>query len=632
MNYADPFSSRFEVFGREHNHRIESINREAIEELRELLKSGCGGDGRVIVLQAPRAGYGKTSVLQSLYRDLGEDHQFVRVRLTGGRTTDAAHVLEYVLQALCEVVSGSTTLTRLDLLSRQILALGLEPLVASGEVPCQDRESALAALRDDPAQTFDFHHDGAATAHWTKSNFEVLGPRLAAELSRASGASLRESSYWVELLFRFATTPPDNVERARLLFETIFRNDLQSQSSSTAEERLHGLLALCGTVISPVLIIDDTEGLSTSPPDALALASFLSNISQCCPGTVVLLSVNDDIWESSFMPLLPGGLADRLLAHKVTLKAITRAEAEVLIAGRAGEDAAEVLTLIDWTALGEEFYPRKVLKVASDIWQQLERPSTEESPDDHELQQAEQPDPLADLPEFGEPHFQPERAPAHLEQPVELSVEQEPEVYPVEEPVPVLTPESSAVYAIEDPIDRPNAPGPSEAVVLDSREELDVPLEVEEIQQPTGSIAAAPSSPRIHSPFEVVPDGPDRSKAPEPASPREEQESSPNSSPTSPFAAVTPAFGSPFASDPDPSDEPAKAAPVEQHDVEEDPERKKAAAYSPPSAGDPDPTRGEIEFSKLRPLSETPPAGTFPEQSPVSSEPEPDEILAPAPS
>ncbi|MAT46917.1 MAG: hypothetical protein CMO35_05740, partial [Verrucomicrobiaceae bacterium] len=205
MNYADPFSSRFEVFGREHNHRIESINREAIEELRELLKSGCGGDGRVIVLQAPRAGYGKTSVLQSLYRDLGEDHEFVRVRLTGGRTTDAAHVLEYVLQALCEVVSGSTTLTRLDLLSRQILALGLEPLVASGEVPCQDRESALAALRDDPAQTFDFHHDGAATAHWTKSNFEVLGPRLAAELSRASGASLRESSYWVELLFRFAT-------------------------------------------------------------------------------------------------------------------------------------------------------------------------------------------------------------------------------------------------------------------------------------------------------------------------------------------------------------------------------------------------------------------------------------------
>ena len=31
MNYADPFSSRFEVFGREHNHRIESFNREVIE-------------------------------------------------------------------------------------------------------------------------------------------------------------------------------------------------------------------------------------------------------------------------------------------------------------------------------------------------------------------------------------------------------------------------------------------------------------------------------------------------------------------------------------------------------------------------------------------------------------------------
>ena len=63
----------------------------------------------------------------------------------------------------------------LDLLARRTLALGLEPLVATGEVPCQDREGALTALREQPVETFDFHHDRAVTAHWTKGVSQNLG-------------------------------------------------------------------------------------------------------------------------------------------------------------------------------------------------------------------------------------------------------------------------------------------------------------------------------------------------------------------------------------------------------------------------------------------------------------------------
>ena len=134
MSFADPFATRFEVFGREHKHTVEGINRPAFEKLSNLLDVRAGGDGRVVLLRAPRAGYGKTSILQRLAADFAESHHFVRVTLVSGRTTDAVHVLEYVLQALCQVLPDSTTLTRLDLLARRILALGLEPLVASGEV------------------------------------------------------------------------------------------------------------------------------------------------------------------------------------------------------------------------------------------------------------------------------------------------------------------------------------------------------------------------------------------------------------------------------------------------------------------------------------------------------------------
>ena len=148
MSSPDPFSRRFEVFGREPQGLVESINRPARDLLTSYLDENLVDSGRVILLQAPRAGYGKTALLQAVAGDLGESHRFVRVQLTNGRTTDAAHVLEYVLQSLCQVVPESTTLTQLDLLAREVLALGLEPLVASGEVPCQDRESALKNLRD----------------------------------------------------------------------------------------------------------------------------------------------------------------------------------------------------------------------------------------------------------------------------------------------------------------------------------------------------------------------------------------------------------------------------------------------------------------------------------------------------
>ena len=605
MSVSDPFSRRFEVFGRDPQDLVISINQSARDLLKAYLREGSQGEGRVILLQAPRAGYGKTTLLQSIATDLGESHRFVRIQLTNGRTTDAAHVLEYVLQSLCEVVSESATLTQLDLLAREVLALGLEPLVASGEVPCQDRESALESLRDNPAQTFDFHYDGAVTAHWTKTNFEVLGPRLAAELARISGASLREASYWVELLFRFATTPPDNVERARLLFETIFRNDLQNQSSSTAEERLHGLLSLISTVACPVLIVDDTEGLSTSPQDALALASFLSNISQSCPGAIAILSVNDDIWASSFLPNLPGGLADRLLAYRITLEALTAEEVEAIISARAGERAAEVFGKIDWSASGDPLYPRRIVELASSAWAQLEHPI----PEAKGVKEVENsvPDSASDT------RSEPSDFVANSLEDVQVeglwqASHKRQEVYRekvLDEDVPVLTPEASGPESFESPM----IPAP------ESGERASASVE----DPPSGSVehsigtsspfevvmpATDGPSPAFPIPFEhrdidkVYPSGPinfsdDEAPVDQSPSARHQDEERPSR----PFRSRSADHG--YQSSNLGSDEGSLLENASNRDHE-------GQTPSPFIQDEQDPTRGEIEFSKLKPLSEKP--------------------------
>ncbi|NNC88832.1 MAG: hypothetical protein HKN82_10285 [Akkermansiaceae bacterium] len=369
MSSVDPFSSRFEVFGREPRYLVEEINQPEFEKLSRLVRKDAAGEGRIILLRAPRAGFGKTMLLKRVAAGNAETHQFIKVTLLGGRSIEAAHVLEATLHTLSEALPGSGGLTILDLVARRILARGLEPLVRSGEVPCKDRDGAVRALREQPVETFDFHHERAVTAHWTKTNFEILGPRLASELALLSGAGMRESSYWVELLFRFATTPPDNVERTRLLFETIFRGDMQRQSRSGAGERLHGLLTLMSAVIRPVLVIDDTEGLSTHPPDALELASFLTNVTQNCPQVVVVMSVNHDVWETAFLPRLPGGLADRLTEHELILEPLTREKAEQLITSRAGTRGPEIIKKMEWD--GKELYARDVLKSAARIWDEL---------------------------------------------------------------------------------------------------------------------------------------------------------------------------------------------------------------------------------------------------------------------
>ncbi len=672
MNPADPFSSRFEVFGRDRHHDAVPVNQGPFEELRKILETGGSGDGRVILLRAPRAGYGKTSLLQRLADELAEDYQFVRINLAGGRTTDAAHVLEYVLQSLCQVLPGSATLTRLDMLARGVLSLGLEPLVASGEVPCQDPEGALAAMRENPAETFDFHHDQAVTAHWTKSNFEILGPRLAAELARESGASLREASYWVELLFRFATTPPDNVERARLLYETIFRSDLQSQPASAAEERLHGLLSLCSTVIRPVLVVDDTEGLSTSPADALALTSFLSNISQSCPGTTVILSVNDDIWDSAFLPCLPGGLSDRLLEDSIVLEPLSRKGAEALVSGRSPERGSEVISAMAWPAGDESLYARQVLRLASEAWSGLRHTDREpaalgsdkeadrSSPAAAGRQELDIDDPLAELPDFEEipPRRRAERT--------EAETAPRPDAPTIERSVPVSDAGDKAMVPAAPPTPSEEGEGAFEANPVPEptetiAEEPYFPTSTERAQQleksgdtkssfvrvgnnesdggdvaGVGSGAAsdegetflgaeAPFEPSQQEGLESSPSEPVR-KDPFPSADRTkpvgEDFARPRvSQPISPFVAVAPPHGISEGQGPSVNNDPATdqadrsdlSLPEEMvyslgDEVAAPPGPSPAGGLSPTASDvDPDPTRGEIEFAKLKPLSEKPP-------------------------
>jgi len=139
---SNPFDNAFEMLGRSPRVTTESVNAEELAELIDALTRRAVDFGRVILLRSPRAGFGKTHLLMRCYQQVAYTHEFIPLEPSKGRYLDDELVLDAVLRKYTRMLPAGGGLTFMDLLARRILAVGLETLVRSGEVPSQDRDGA----------------------------------------------------------------------------------------------------------------------------------------------------------------------------------------------------------------------------------------------------------------------------------------------------------------------------------------------------------------------------------------------------------------------------------------------------------------------------------------------------------
>ena len=353
-----PFQQLFETLGRTPSAHSPLVNHAPFQILSQVLTIPAEKPGRCILLRAPRAGYGKTHLIARTQHHFAETHEFIPLRAGLDCRVDAASVTEDVLRRLARGLPASGGLTALDLVIRRMLAAALQPLVAAGEVPCQDREGALLALRTKPVKTFDFHHPNAVTAHWARKNFDVLGQRLSLELAHRSGLSLREVSFWVDVFFRFAAAVPENAGRVRSLAE--------AAQVGVSMERLEALLGLLTLQMRVVLVADDLEGFSSDETAALRLAAFLASLRHSVDRLDIILALNDDVWSNSFVPRLSGGLLDRLSEVVIDLGPLTEQERVALLDSRVPGLGARVLERVDLDSAGD--HARGLIRSAGVAW------------------------------------------------------------------------------------------------------------------------------------------------------------------------------------------------------------------------------------------------------------------------
>ncbi|MCP5543371.1 MAG: hypothetical protein H7A49_05635 [Akkermansiaceae bacterium] len=505
-----PFQNLFESLGRLPLSHAESVNRQAYEVLYDILSVPLEKPGRCIMLRAPRAGHGKTHLLSRVQHHLGATHEFIPLHPAFGCQIDAATVIDDTLRRLLRPLPASGGLCVLDLLVRRLFALALQPLVSSGEVPCQDRDGALAALRTRPIETFDFHHPNAVTAHWAKENFEVLGQRLAIELAHRCGLPVREVAFWVDVMFRFAATPVENPTRMRSLADALQNDKIPA---GTVMERLEALIGMMTLLMRVVLVADELEGFSSDESAALRLAAFLGALRQSVERIDVVLSLNQDIWESAFVPRLSGGLADRLSEVLVELKPLKEHEMVELLESRVPGLGRKVLDRVDRDSAGG--HARGLIRAAGMAW--LRATAADSKPSatiQAESAAAVVPtaDPQANAPEIATPPVSPladaspEEAPSAPQasvpplesEPVGSRNETPVEAPGVSEPKDEAPPELPEAVLESSPVP---APAPAEEAPLPEAwpspeldQEKPVPLESEPEQTEESESTAAPVS------------------------------------------------------------------------------------------------------------------------------------------
>ena len=358
----NPFTSNFESFEGPMSPLVENLHGDKFDQLKELITSG---EGVLVSLRAPRAGYGKTMLLSRLREELRGNSVMVPIDLSTDSRINEKDILVRLLDQFTSVLPGKRDLTRLDFSVRRILANALIPLVESGEVPSPNRTESLRSLRETPEQVFEFHKESAAVAQWVRGQFQALAPRFLSVIGQSCGGVTGDLSQWFTVLSRFAMAPVESRSKNQDLLTEVSREGDRFQNGMSYHGPLTSFLKLITTTENIVLVVDEMDGLFRDSEAALRVANTLIGLRQAAPRIKVIFSVNDDVWESTFSRRIPLGMQDRFEDSVIRLQPLDEASVLELLRIRHVDGAEDLRQKIDLN--DGDLYPRAILRAARDI-------------------------------------------------------------------------------------------------------------------------------------------------------------------------------------------------------------------------------------------------------------------------
>ena len=294
-------------------------------------------EGRVVLLKAPRAGFGKSHLLAALSEKASKNTVVIAPTWETDREVGWTALLENSLETTHRTEIGVGRLTQLDSLARQLFGMLNAELIRGKIVPCANPDAAISALQKRSLELFDLHDPRQAVGKWFADHFERLLPITSSALAQRSGISQDAAVTWLRALCAYTQETPDagpaRLEQLRWALQQgdgagRIANGMQILTAPKLDEtfgrdRLMELLQIASLENPVLLVFDHLDAVHGQPLQTMRVASVICEFRRLLPRALIILSANQDIWAGSFQKYLPSALEDRLAGEWIDLRELT---------------------------------------------------------------------------------------------------------------------------------------------------------------------------------------------------------------------------------------------------------------------------------------------------------------------
>ena len=375
-------------------------------QVRFLSEAITNRDTQLLLLLAPRAGFGKSHLLRRL--ESGHPGRPLLIPLEFGldQTPSWNAALDQVLGCCHRNHVKLPTGGRVPILAecgRRLFALLCGDLIRSGIVPCSgNKAETLAAIETHATSIFALHENDAmeegSFGDWFLRNFEELIGPMADAAGNRTKVLAEVVSEWLRVLCSYEQGMSSTARErwrslqwgVRQISQTVDGGFLGSGGSTVvavtsadseqlaSRARLFELLSILAMVRVPLISVDGLDGFQNDSGACLRVADMLIKLRQAADGPVFVLAVNEDVWGSGFAKHLPSAMLDRLTATTLRLRGLTAENAEELVVNRlrdAGEPSTSPKEFLEHIGFRRWFFsqsepvsPRAVLRYCADAY------------------------------------------------------------------------------------------------------------------------------------------------------------------------------------------------------------------------------------------------------------------------
>lgn len=311
-------------FGVAENRSVPGLNEDILGQLTTTIderqsSAGRAGGQPLLLLTAPRAGYGKTHLLGRLAAAANGQVVLVPLAFRLEDTIGIAAVAVRGLESMARADSSREGWTKLREACAGVCATLVRRLIENGTLPCANPEQALRVLGGDPVEVFDEKGSARLIGDWVRRFEAQLRKPMTEQAMKRVPAIPTALESWVNAMLNHAL----DGGMSHMAVLRMLAADESNEGPVT-------WLRLLGLWRPVVLLVDHLDAYYRNPEAGLRIASLLLDISEM-DGVHVVLSLNQDVWQATFGHHLPSAMEDRLTASQMLLRGIGEGEAATLL-------------------------------------------------------------------------------------------------------------------------------------------------------------------------------------------------------------------------------------------------------------------------------------------------------------